>query len=73
MTTKDKAKLLRNKLSKLNDFKLKLNEDNLNDFETLRSEINNLLDANRRIRFSQITFYFELPDFSQINADDLPF
>ncbi len=73
MSTKDKTRLLKSKLSKLNDFKLKLNDDNLNDFEILRSEISNLLDNNRRIRFAQINFYFELPDFTQISADDLPF
>lgn len=68
-----RIKLLKKKLTQLNEFKLKLSDQNKNEFESLKAEIFSLLNDNQRIRFNRIEFYSEIKDYKILNNDDLPF
>lgn len=70
MNREEKIELLNAKLSELRQFKSNLSQDNIANFEKLKSDILLLLDDNERIRFNQIDFYSETPVWE---TDDLPF
>ncbi len=70
MNREEKIELLNAKLSELKQFKSNLSQDNIANFEKLKSDILLLLDDNERIRFNQIDFYSETPVWE---TDDLPF
>ena len=61
--------MLEKKLNDLLSYKNSLSQDNIDDFNNLKSEIVGLLDNNQKIRFNRIDF------FSINNEDDetLPF
>ncbi len=69
----EKIELLNLKLSELKDFRIKLNSENISDFEKLKTEILNLLTDNQKVRFNQIDFYSETQEYSELLNDDLPF
>lgn len=73
MENNDKIIQLRNKLSSLNDFSLILNDKNLSDFLSLKSEILTMLDDNQKIRFNRIEFYSAGPNYKDFDIEDLPF
>lgn len=73
MTNNEKAEILRRKLNELNGFKSKLSADNLEDFNSLKREILDLLDDNQKLRLNQISFYREVQEYNNNNIDDLPF
>ena len=73
MTDKEKIEFLKSAMSKLKKFSSSLNDNNLEEFKDLQSQIKNVLSENEKIRFEQIEFYEEQIDFNNIMSDDLPF
>jgi hypothetical protein len=69
MNNSEKKNMLEKKLNDLLSYKNSLSQDNIDDFNNLKSEIVGLLDNNQKIRFNRIDF------FSINNEDDetLPF
>lgn len=73
MINSKKGELLLCKLNELINFKSRLTVDNLDEFNILKKETLNLLDDNQKLRFNQINFYSEIPDYSNLSNNDLPF
>jgi len=73
MDNKNKIIALNRYILTLESYKTNLNNENLEKFETLKSKISSLLDENHRLRFNRIEFYSEMPDYSDIRIEDLPF
>lgn len=73
MDKNEKLGLLKTKFIKLNEFKLNLNDNNLNNFQKLKTEILNILSDKQKIRFNQIEFYEEVTEYNNISEEDLPF
>lgn len=69
MNNSEKKNMLEKKLNDLLSYKNSLSQNNIDDFNNLKSEIVGLLDNNQKIRFNRIDF------FSINNEDDetLPF
>jgi hypothetical protein len=73
MSDTEKIDFIKQKLSELSKYRTDLNNDNFDNFKTLKLEILNLLDDNQRTRFNQINFVVDKPDYSGSLSDDLPF
>lgn len=73
MDKNEKLGLLKTRFIKLNEFKLNLNDNNLNNFQKLKTEILNILSDKQKIRFNQIEFYEEVTEYNNISEEDLPF
>lgn len=71
METNEKILLLKTKFSEFNKFKDNLNAENLEEFESLRLGILELLDENQKIRFNRINFYSQKATL--VDFDDVPF
>lgn len=59
------------KLEKIKKYKNELNRENISDFESLINDIDELLNEDMRIKFSQLNFYEEISE--GLIDDDLPF
>lgn len=73
MTNREKSDAIQNKLNELLGYKTKLSDSNIDSFNVLKKEILELLDNNQKLRFNQINFYSHFQDYSNLDADDLPF
>jgi hypothetical protein len=66
MNNSEKKNILEKKLYDLLSYKNSLSQDNIDDFNKLKSEIVGLLDNNQKVRFNRI-------DFFSIDDETLPF
>jgi hypothetical protein len=71
MDNRNKRDVLEGKLNELLGYKESLSEENLDDFQKLKSEILDLLDDNQKIRFNRIDFFNQTTDYEDV--DNLPF
>ena len=71
MDNRNKRDVMEEKLNELLGYNEALSEENLDDFQKLKSEILDLLDDNQKIRFNRIDFFNQTTDYEDV--DNLPF
>ncbi len=70
MTDSERANILKDKLTRLENFRSKLSFETKDEFKKLLKEIAPLLDDNQRKRFNVISFFTET---NEMTDDILPF